>query len=97
MVRTMLRALEKRMVMERADQRMSFLVRGLVSQWYWAVQKGKPIPGPHDFVGRVIDDGFFLPTLASVMSYLEDCRRQGTIPDEKSLFRRLLPWSRYLT
>ena len=94
---SMLRVLEKRLVLERADPGVWILVGELVSKWYWAVQEGKPVPDPHDFVGRVIDDGFFLPTLASVMSYLEDCRSQGIIPEEKSLFRRLLPWSKYLT
>ena len=91
MVRARLRSLERKLVLERADQGVRILVGDLVSEWYWAVEEGKPIPVPHDFVGRVIDDGFFLPTLASVLNYLEDCLHQGTIPDENSLFRRLLP------
>ncbi len=97
MVRARLRSLERKLVLERADQGVRILVGDLVSKWYWAVEEGKPIPDPHDFIGRVIDDGFFLPTLASVMSYLEDCGCQGIIPEEKSLFRQLLPWSKYLT
>ncbi len=95
MVRARLRALERKLVLERADHRVEFRVGELVREWESAVQEGGPTPEPLDFIGRIIDEGIFLPTFSSVINYLEDCRYGDTVPAEKALFGRLLPWSRY--
>ena len=96
MVRSRLRTLERKLVIERAEQRISFLVEQLVKEWDWAAYQGKPSPDPFDFIGQVIDEGFYLPTFSKAVRYLDDCSDESKVPDTKAIFQRLLPWSRYL-
>ena len=43
-VRSNLRTLERKLVFERAEQRVSFLVEQLVQKWDWAAYQGKATP-----------------------------------------------------
>ena len=95
MVRARIRALERKLVMERVEQRVCFRVEELVKEWSWAIYQDKPAPDPMVFAGEIINEGFYLPTFPRTLRYLEDCQSGGTAPEGKALFKRLLPWSTY--
>ena len=102
MVRATLRGLERQLVVERVEQRVCFRVQELVKGWRWAAalsgsgKLGHPLPDPLEFVGQLItEEGVYLPTFPRAIGYLIDCQSRGAAPEEKTLFKRLLPWSEF--
>jgi len=83
------------LVVERAEGRICFQVEELINQWRRTSPLGKPVPDSLEFMKRIIDEGFYLPTFSKVINYLDECKAKSTAPDGKSLFKKLLPWSSY--
>jgi len=94
MVRARLRSLEKRLVTERAESQVGVLVNTLVLRWDMAVLEGKPTPDPIEFIRELIFAGFYLRTNSAAIQYLEKCRHDRKVPDERRLVQILLPWCR---
>ena len=95
MVRTRLRNLERKLVMERAETCIEHEVDNLMLRWDVAQCFGKPIPDSFEFVWRLRDEGFHLPSYSSVINYLSECKHEGKQPDKRRLLQILLPWSRW--
>ena len=90
-VRATLRALERNLVVDRAEQRVCFRVEELVKKWRWAIELGKPIPDPMEFIGEILDEGIYLPTFNKTIGYMNDCQSGSKVPEGKKLFQQLLP------
>lgn len=94
MVRARLRALERKLVLERAEVCLEGMVNNLVIQWNIAKQMGWPLTEPIDFIRNTIEQGFFFRRNLKALSYLEECKRENTLPDQRRLIQILLPWYR---
>ncbi len=94
MVRARLRALERMLVLERAEVQVEALVSRLVQRWYWFTLEGWPLPDSMEFIDQLFDAGFYLRANLKAISYLEECKREGKVPEERRLCRILLPWYR---
>lgn len=92
MVMQTLRRLERKLVFERAETAVPELVDDLIARWYRALEDGTPPPNPIDAIGHIIRSGFYLPRSARATDYLDDCHRQGILPDRHRLLLILLPW-----
>ena len=92
-MRSTLRKLHRRLVLERAQVECSRLTGELLHQWSCASANGQPLPDPLAFIQRLCRAGFYLPTLPTGASYLYQCRHDGSIPDEQRLWGILLPWA----
>ena len=93
MVRSRLRSLERQLVFERAEEVVTSEVDHLLLEWEMAQSHSRRLPDPFEFVSRIIDAGFYLPTNAKVVNYLLKCDREGKVPDRRILLQLLLPWS----
>lgn len=87
-----LRRLERKLVIERAETAVPKLVDDLIARWRRALEDGTPPPHPIDAIGHIIRSDFYLPRSARATDYLDDCHRQGTLPDRHRLLLILLPW-----
>ncbi len=91
-MRHLLRSLEKRLVVERTEIAVVPLVHDLLSRWEDAISHDRPAPDVLDFVVRLIESGYCLATGSRAFTYLDECRRKGSPPDEGRLLRILMPW-----
>ena len=91
-MRHLLRSLEKRLVMERTEIAVVPLVHDLLSRWEDALSDDRPAPDVLDFVARLIQSGFCLTTGSKAFTYLDECRRKGSLPNDGRLLRILMPW-----
>ena len=94
MVRTRLRALEKRLVLERVEVCLEGMVNNLVIQWNVATHMDWPLTEPKDFIHEIIGRGFFSRGNIKALNYLEECKRNGELPEQRRLIQILLPWYR---
>ena len=94
MVRTKLRALERTLVLERAEVCLEGMVNNLAIQWNIATQMGWPLTEPMEFIEQVIDQGFYFCGNVKALNYLEECKRKGELPDQRRLIQIFLPWYR---
>ena len=94
MVRTSLRALERKLVLERAEVCLEGMVNNLVIQWNIAMQKDWPLTEPMDFIQDIIGRGYYTRGNANALNYLEECKRNGELPDQRRLIQMFLPWYR---
>ena len=92
-MRSTLRKLQRRLVLERAQVECTRLTGELIQHWTWAHANGQPLPDPREFIRRVILSGFYLPSGAQATSYLYDCIHDCRIPEEDRLLSILLPWA----
>ena len=60
-----------------------------------APETGSHSPDPQEFIREIIDQGFYLPIFSLTMGFLNTCQAERKIPDQKTLYRLLLPWSSY--
>ena len=92
MVRSRLRTLERKLLFEWVESRVTFRAEQLAKQWgsatYWKI----PTPTAEEFIDGLFDEGVFLPTFPRAMRYLHECEKDGSIPKERRLVRILLPW-----
>ncbi len=91
-MRHLLRSLEKRLVVERTEITVIPLVRDLLSRWEDAISGNRPAPDVLDFVVRLIRSGYCLATGSRAFTYLDECRRKGSLPGEGRLLQILMPW-----
>ena len=56
--------------------------------------EGWPLSDSMEFIDQLFDAGFYLRANLKAISYLEECKREGKIPEERRLCRILLPWYR---
>ena len=83
-----IRALERLLVLERAEALVPPIVHRYVDEWDPA--------NPHyplELAVRVRRAGITLPTHDHALGYLERCRRANEVPDPKHLIYALLPWT----
>jgi hypothetical protein len=92
MVRAKLRGLERKLVLERAEVRLEGMVNNLAIQWNTARQLDWPLKEPIDFIREINDQGFFPRLSIKALTYLEECKREGILPDQMHLLQILLPW-----
>ncbi len=88
----LLRSLEKKLVVERTEITVVPLVHDLLARWEDALSNDRPAPDVLDFVARLIRSGYCLATGSRAFTYLDECRRKGTLPDEGRLLQILMPW-----
>ena len=94
MVKSRLRNLERKLVMERAELQIDLLVEQLVRRWDYAVYQGWSTPDSMEFIEQLLDAGFYLLNAnMSTIRYIEECRREDKIPEQKRLLQILLPWA----
>ncbi len=94
MVKSQLRRLERQLVLERAEEEVCSQVDRLLLEWDVAQCFKKPLPQPFEFVNRIMNEGFYLPTRIKAVHYLSECKAGGKLPDRRVLLQILLPWSR---
>ena len=92
MVNSRLRSLERKLVLERAEVLLEGRVHNLALEWDAAKYFGRSPPEPMDFILDIINQGFFLRSNIKALSYLEECKREGKVPEERRLSQILLPW-----
>ena len=91
-----LRALEKKLVRERAELAVTEHVNKLANEWEDAVENDRPPPGALDFAQDLTVNGFYLPTtLPRAINYLAECYYRKCLPDPRRLIQTLLPWCTY--
>jgi len=93
-VRSRLRSLERKLVLERAEVQVEGLVSQLVQKWDWYAYKEWPLPDSMEFIDQLFDAGFYFRANLKAVSYLEECKRNGKVPEERRLCQILLPWYR---
>ena len=91
-MRRLLRSLEKKLVVERTEIAVVPLVHDLLSRWEDALTHDRPTPDVLDFVACLIRSGFCLTTGSKAFTYLDECRRISSLPDEGRLLGILMPW-----
>ena len=91
-MRHLLRSLEKRLVVERTELAVVPLVHDLLSRCEDALSDDRPAPDVLDFVVGLIKSGFCLTTSSKAFTYLDECRRTSSLPDEGRLLQILMPW-----
>ena len=94
MVRARLRALERKLVLERAEVCLEGMVNNLVIQWNIAMQMNLPLSDPMDFIQEIIGRGFFPRGNIKALNYLEECKRTSELPEQRRLIQIFLPWYR---
>ena len=88
----LLRSLEKKLVVERTEIAVVPLVHDLLARWEDALSHDRPAPDILDFVVCLIRSGYCLTTGSKAFTYLDRCRRKGSLPDEGRLLQILMPW-----
>ena len=91
-MRSGLRRLERKIVLERTVLGVQRLVDDLLRRWDMALHQDCPEPDALDFAAALVDAGFFLPTTITAISYLSECRSQHSLPDRERLLHVLMPW-----
>ena len=81
-------------MLERAEVQVETLVSRLVQKWDWYAYEGWPLPDSMEFIDQLFDAGFYLRSNLKAISYLEECKREGKVPEERRLCQILLPWYR---
>ena len=71
-------SLRCRMVLARAQSILQRMSNDYWSQGRFALVDGRPLPGSHAFIQRVVAAGYRLPSFTSVSRYLEPCRQNDT-------------------
>ena len=71
------------------------MVNNLVIQWNTTMQLGWPLTEPMNFIQEFIYEGFFVRGNIKVLNYLEECNREGRLPDQGRLIQIFLPWYRW--
>ena len=92
-MRHRLRALERRLVFERAELATGRLVSHLLRRWEQAARENRSAPDALGLVGDLIAAGFYLPTGPRAIGYLEECARDNSVPRRERLLQILLPWN----
>ncbi len=87
MVNLGLRSLERKLVLERAEVQVEALVSQLVQKWDGYADS-------MEFIDQIVDAGFYLRSTVKAISYLEECKQEGKVPEERRLCQILLPWYR---
>ena len=82
-------------MLERAEVQVGALVGRLAQRWDWYGNEGWPLPDSMEFIDQLFDAGFYLRSNLKAISYLEECKRDGKVPEERRLCQILLPWYRY--
>ena len=89
-----LRSLERRLVLERAEEEVECQVDQLLLEWDVALYLERPLPQPFEFINRIMDAGFYLPTRIKAVHYISECKQEGKVPERRELLQILLPWLR---
>ena len=90
-----LRALERKLVRERAELAVIERVNDLAGRWRDALDQDGPMPGVLDFARGLVRAGFSLPTIPRAIQYLTEFRLGDSLPDRGRLLQTLLPWYTY--
>ena len=93
MVRAQIRALERKLVKERATIAVYNFVDKVVCRWPQIAEAEPTITTVIDFVSELWDDDVGIPTLPVAINYLEECLRERRDPDPISLTAMMAPWS----
>ena len=92
MMKARLRALERKLAIERVEQRVWAVTQQWIREWEEALaQNGKP-PAPMLFVRRLTDAGVYLPTIPRVVTFLIGRQQTGKVPTARDVVQKLLPW-----
>ena len=91
LMRVTLRALERKLVQERAEIGVPEVIDRFLFRSNNALGQGVSPPDPLVLFKALNTAGFYLPTPYSALHYLEQCQRDATPPDAHRLFRLLLP------
>ena len=89
----MLRRLERRLILHRAQLGITEIVDRQLFLWEQAVRADRPPPNPLHLPSRLAAAGLRPPTLGAAVTYLEECHRARSVPDRLHLLRTLLPWA----
>ena len=73
-VKARLRSLERRLALERAELEVGSQVDRVCLEWDVALCFGSPIPDSFEFVNRIMDAGFYLPTNVQAVHFLHECK-----------------------
>ena len=92
-LRNRVNALRRKMALPLAVVRLRPVAEEFCLQWTAALACGQPAPQSHPLIGRVVGQGFRLPTFLALHNYLDRCRSRNTLPDCDELLRSLLPWA----
>ena len=90
-----LRALERKLVRERADLAVTEHANKLAGEWSDAIDQDRTPPGALDFARDLTLNGFYLPTIPRAIRYLTECYLGKFLPDTRLLIQTLLPWYTY--
>ena len=82
------RALERKLVLERAEVIVPSIVETYVHEW----DPDDP-DYPLELAARIRRAGIVLPGYGNTLGYLDTCRRKNQTPNPKHLTYALLPWT----
>ena len=88
------RALERRLVRERAEIGVAEVVNRLLRSWDEALDQGSSPPEPLALFKALAGAGFYLSARHRALQYLDQCLQAAALPDRDQLLRMLLPTSR---
>ena len=92
-IRSRINSLRRKFALEISHNRLRPMVEDFCSESYAAAMDCKPAPDAHDFVRKVVDAGFRLPTFTETHRYLAKCLADKVVPGVENLLRALLPWA----
>ena len=90
-VKSRVRALERRMVFYRAQERVEFIAEGFVKQWGRGLNWDLEPPRTEEFAMRLRREGFTPPGINAALRYLNECRDAGDVPEYRTLVSKALP------
>ena len=93
-MKSRVRALRRKMALAYAQVALVTLADDFCHEWHVALANNRPLPDSPAFVRRVTAAGLYLPNFATVVRFLERCRREETAPEPHDLLKVLLPWPR---
>ena len=89
-IRSKLRGLEKKLVLERAELCVQEEVQKFLLEWELALCSGEHLPEPIQLIRTLLVKGFYLPGQTRAFGYLKDCESERKMPAEPQLLKILL-------
>ena len=84
--------LERKFTRARAELAVYQFVEDVMIHWDEFVHNDSPTASL-EFINKFWTTKIGLPNLPAAINYLDECRRQGRIPEERPLTTRLAPWT----
>ena len=85
-----LRSLERLLVCQRSEVRITPVVAAFVDSWQRAVEQNNPLPDPLDLLQAVIGVGVMPLAFGPVAAYLDQCRSARRVPDPSNLIAAII-------